>query len=260
MAELNGSPATAQDLERLALTNYGHFTSMRVDDGAVRGLSLHMERLVRDCNAVFGVQLDTERVLRFIRHATAQHTGVFTVRVTVFDPNLTLGNIGDPAQPQVLVTTRPGGPLSPAPLTVKSFAYSRDLPLVKHIGLFSQLQLRRVAKLSGFDDAVFVEPDGRISEGVTWNLGFVDHDGVVIWPDTPVLPGVTMQLLQSAHGDSATAPVTLSQLGEMRAAFATNVSVGVWTIKAIDAVHFPMDDPTLDLLRKIYAELPGEPL
>ena len=30
MAALNGLPATTQDLERLALTNYGHFTSMRV--------------------------------------------------------------------------------------------------------------------------------------------------------------------------------------------------------------------------------------
>jgi branched-subunit amino acid aminotransferase/4-amino-4-deoxychorismate lyase len=145
-------------------------------------------------------------------------------------------------------------------MTAKTFAFSRDLPLVKHIGLFSQLELRRKAQLSGFDDALFVEADGRISEGVTWNLGFVDRDGLVVWPDAPVLPGVTMQLLQDAHGDSATAPLTLSDLAKMRAAFATNVSVGVWTIKAIDDVQFAIDDPTLDLLQKVYAELPGEQL
>jgi branched-subunit amino acid aminotransferase/4-amino-4-deoxychorismate lyase len=260
MAELNGSPATPDDLERLALTNYGHFTSMRVEDGAVRGLSLHMSRLVRDCDAVFGVQLDTERVREYIRRAAGQQKGPFTIRVTVFDPNLTMGNVGDPPEPQVLVTMRSAGALSPEPLTAKTFPFSRDLAAVKHIGLFGQLRLRRAAQLSGFDDAIFVEADGRISEGVTWNLGFVDRDGQVVWPDAPVLPGVTMQLLQDAHGDSISAPVIHSQLADMRAAFATNVSIGVRTIKAIDDVQFPIDDPALDLLRKVYAELPGEPL
>jgi branched-subunit amino acid aminotransferase/4-amino-4-deoxychorismate lyase len=173
---------------------------------------------------------------------------------------MTLGNMGEPAEPQILVTTRAAGPLPPAPLTVKTFTFSRDLPLVKHIGLFGQLKLRREAQLSGFDDALFVEADGRISEGATWNLGFVDRDGVVVWPDTPVLPGVTMQLLKDAHGDSTTIPIEVSDLGQMRAAFATNVSVGVRTVKAIDDVQFAIDDPTLDLLRKVYAELPGEPL
>ena len=260
MAELNGSPATPDDLERLALTNYGHFTSMRVEDGTVRGLSLHMSRLVRDCDAVFGVRLDTERVREYIRRAGRERTGAFTIRVTVFDPNLTMGNVGDPPEPQVLVTMRSAGALSPEPLTAKTFPFSRDLAVVKHIGLFGQLRLRREAQLSGFDDAIFVEADGRISEGVTWNLGFVDRDGQVVWPDAPVLPGVTMQLLQDAHGDSISAPVTHSQLADMRAAFATNVSIGVRTIKAIDDVRFPVDDPALDLLRKVYAELPGEPL
>ena len=260
MAELNGSPATPDDLERLALTNYGHFTSMRVEDGTVRGLSLHMSRLVRDCDAVFGVQLDTERVREYIRRAAGQQKGLFTIRVTVFDPKLTMGNVGDPAEPQVLVTMRSAGALSPEPSTAKTFPFSRDLAAVKHIGLFGQLRLRREAQLSGFDDAIFVEADGRISEGVTWNLGFVDRDGQVVWPDAPVLPGVTMQLLQDAHGDSISAPVTHSQLADMRAAFATNVSIGVRTIKAIDDVRFPIDDPALELLRKVYAELPGEPL
>jgi branched-subunit amino acid aminotransferase/4-amino-4-deoxychorismate lyase len=111
MAELNGSPATLDTLERLALTNFGHFTSMRVEDGRVRGLSMHMSRLARDCNAIFGVQLDTERVLEYLRRAAHQQTEPYTIRVTVFDPHLTLGNIGDPAEPQVLVTTRNAGAL-----------------------------------------------------------------------------------------------------------------------------------------------------
>ena len=261
MGEINGSPATARDLERLGLTNYGHFTSMRVEeDGGVRGLSLHMARLSRDCKIVFGAELDTDRVLGYVRQAVNQHTGAFTVRVTIFDPDLTMGNISDPAEPQVLVTTRPAGQMLAPPLTAKTFNFSRDLPLVKHIGLFSQMQLRRAAQISGFDDAIFVEADGRVCEGATWNLGFIDCDGVVVWPDAPALPGVTMRLLQIAHADAVKIPVTRVMLSDMRAAFATNVSIGVRTIKAIDDVRFSTDDSTLDLMRKIYSELPSERL
>lgn len=258
MAELNGSPATAEQLERLALTNFGHFTSMRVEDGTVRGLSLHMFRLVRDCRAVFGVELDPLQALHYVRRAVGQAAGAFTIRLTVFDPALNMGNMGHVPKPEILVTRRPASPLSPPPFTAKTVTFTRDMPLVKHVGLFSQLKQRRDVQLAGFDDAIFVEPDGRLSEGVTWNLGFIGNDGRVIWPDAPVLPGVTMQLLQVAHSDMTTRPVHLADLTDMRAAFATNVSIGVRAISAIDHVHFSADDPTLNLLRKAYGELPGE--
>ena len=260
MAELNGSPATAADLERLALTNFGHFTSMRVEDGTVRGLSLHLTRLVRDCQAVFGVELDPLQVLGHVRRAVGQAAGAFTIRVTVFDPALNMGNISDVPKPHILVTRRPAVPLSPPPLTAKTVTFTRDMAVVKHVGLFSQLKHRRDVQLAGFDDAIFVEPDGRLSEGVTWNLGFVGRDGMVIWPDAPVLPGVTMQLLQAAHIDTTTRPVRMADLTGMRAAFATNVSIGVRAISAINDVQFCADDPTLSLLRKAYAEIPGERL
>ena len=53
--ELNGTPATLEQIRSLALTNYGHFTSMLVEDHQVRGLSLHMQRLARDCRQLYGV-------------------------------------------------------------------------------------------------------------------------------------------------------------------------------------------------------------
>jgi hypothetical protein len=37
MAELNGAPVTSDQLRALAMVNYGHFTSMRVDDQHIRG-------------------------------------------------------------------------------------------------------------------------------------------------------------------------------------------------------------------------------
>ncbi|WP_274910983.1 aminotransferase class IV family protein [Streptomyces sp. WZ-12] len=260
MIELNGRPVSLEELQTLALTNYGHFTSVRCDDGTVRGLTLHMERLVRDCRVVFGTDLDPELVLSYVRQATRERTGSFTVRVTVFDPALEVGHPGADAHPQILVTSRPTGAMPPPPLRARTFTFSRDTALVKHVGLFGQLKLRREAQAAGFDDAVFVETDERVSEGATWNLGFVDETGTVVWPDAPVLPGITMQLLQEAHEQTVTAPVTLKELPRMRAAFATNTSVGVRAINAIDATEFATNDPVLEKLRKVYSALPGEHL
>lgn len=260
MALLDGTPATASDLESLALTNYGHFTSMRVDDGTVRGLSLHLARLARDCQAVFNVDLDTSKVRDYIRTAISQQPRLVTVRVTIYDPSMTMGTVGRSPHPQVLVTTRPAGQLSPDPLTARTARFSRDTATVKHIGLFSQLRHRRQALASGADDVVFVEADGTISEGATWNLGFVDPDGQVVWPDAPVLAGTTMQLLQQAHTDWRCSTIALEHIGQMRAAFATNVSIGVRAVRTIDATRFDVEDPVLDVLRKTYAELPGEAL
>jgi branched-subunit amino acid aminotransferase/4-amino-4-deoxychorismate lyase len=150
---------------------------------------------------------------------------------------------------------------SPPPLTAKSFTFTRDSAAVKHIGLHSQLRIRRDAQLAGFDDAVFVEPDGRISEGGTWNLGFVDRDGTVIWPDAPVLPGTTMLLLQSLNTlKQITTPVRLADIPNMAAAFATNVTIGVRSVSAIDDVQFPQDHPVLAALRDAYIGIPGERL
>ncbi|MEV7058413.1 aminotransferase class IV family protein [Streptomyces microflavus] len=259
MAELNGNPVTLDELQSLALTNYGHFTSMRMEDGTIRGLSLHLDRLVRDCWIVFGVELDREQAQSYIRKATEGVTGAAGVRVTIFDPAIDMGRPSDAKAPHILVNLRPAGAMPPPPLAAKTFEFSRDSAAVKHIGLHSQLRVRREAQLAGFDDAVFVEPDGRISEGGTWNLGFVGQDGTVIWPDAPVLPGTTMLLLQGLESPKqVTAPVRLSDAPSMAAAFATNTSIGVRAVSALDDVHFPPNHPVLDALRDGYAAIPGD--
>ncbi|MGW1279605.1 aminotransferase class IV family protein [Streptomyces tsukubensis] len=258
MASLNDQPATADDLMPLALTSYGHFTSMRADsERRIRGLSLHLERLNRDSHAVFGVAVDPDRVRDLVRKALESRSEPCVVRVTHYDPTVNLGCPADAGRPQLLVTVRPAGQLPPAPLTAMSVPYERDVPLVKHCGLFGALHARRSAQLAGFDDALFVGADGRVSEGGTWNLAFIDADGTVIWPEAPVLPGVTMALLQEST-EYKVAPVTLAEAKEMSAAFATNTSIGVRALSAIDNTSLAVEHPVLTELRDIYLSVPGE--
>lgn len=258
MAELNGRPVTPDALLTLALANYGHFTSMRVDNQRVRGLGLHMERLVRDCRAVMGAELDPERVLGYVRQAAGDLTGSFVVRVTIFDPAVTLGRPDKADNPHILVTVRPAADLPMPPLRVKSVRYERDVPTVKHAGLFGALYARRTAILDGADDALFIGPEDHVSEGGTWNVGFIGEDDVV-WPKADVLPGVTMALLQQS-GHHLTAPVTLAEAQGMQAAFATNTTIGVRALSSIDDVPMATEHPLLTQLRDSYLAIPGERL
>ncbi|MBT2406557.1 MULTISPECIES: aminotransferase class IV [unclassified Streptomyces] len=258
MATLNGSAASPEALQALALTNYGHFTTMVVEDGGVRGLALHLARLVGDCRAVFGAELDPEWVRECVRREAAGHTGAVTVRVTVFDPELNLAAPERAARPGVLVTTRPApGTGHPLPaLRVRRLRFERESPSVKHVSLFGQLRMRREARLAGFDDVLFVGADGLVSEGCTWNIGFVDEAGTVVWPQADVLPGTTMRLLRAGREGQVTAPMTDGRLRSMRAAFATNTSIGVRPVAAVDDVAFRVDDPVIGALRETYAAVP----
>ncbi|MEV6598825.1 aminotransferase class IV family protein [Actinoplanes sp. NPDC051346] len=248
MAELNGRPVSLDELQTLALTNYGHFTSFRIDDGRVRGLPLHLERLNRDCQALFGVSLDAGHLRDLVRSA-APKQGAATIRVTVFDPTTDLGRPASARDPHVLVTHRQAAALPLSPLSVQTCTFLRDTPQVKSVGLFGTLRQRRLAQLNGFDDALFADATGLISEGGTWNVGFIDGTQI-IWPDAPCLPGVTMRLL---HDPShRVLPVRLEDLNSMEGAFATNAAIGVRAITRINNVTLPEHSPALDILRKEY--------
>ncbi|MFJ4800129.1 aminotransferase class IV [Streptomyces murinus] len=260
MATLNQKPATVDDLLPLALTSYAHFTSMRVgEDGRIRGLSMHLARLVRDSKIVFGADLDTGAVRDQVRQALDGRSTPCTVRVTIYDPTVSLAHPADADQPGILITIRPAGALPPPPLRAKSIPYERDLPEVKHCGLFGALNARATAERAGFDDALFVGRNGLLSEGGTWNVGFIDRDGEVVWPHAPVLPGVTMALLKERVDHRVTA-VTLAQAKQMPVAFATNTSVGVRVLSCIDDTDLSVEHPVLSTLRDTYLSIQGEEL
>jgi branched-subunit amino acid aminotransferase/4-amino-4-deoxychorismate lyase len=257
---LDGRPVTVEELAALALGNYGHFTSMLVTDGRVRGLSLHLERLVADCARLFDHDLDADRIRDLIRRVELPPTSV--VRVTVYQPDLDLPRPAAAAAPRVLVTTRAAASHPVPPLRVRSQVYQRDLAQVKHVGLFASLTHRAAAQRSGADDVLFVDATSAISEGATWNVGLIDGDDRLVWPVADCLPGVTQRLLDGAWRRSGRAAVQrrvhLADRRDLRAAFATNAAVGVRPVSEIDGTAYPADHPMLSALSALYAAVPAE--
>ena len=259
--EINGKPAVVADLRRLAATNYGHFTAMRVVDGKVRGLQFHLDRLKRSTLELFGSELDVAFVRECLRHAIADGVGTLSVRVSIFslayDRERPAASVGA----DVLVMVNAATSVSDAPLRVKSFRYERESPHMKHVGTFPLFQHRRLAQQAGDDDALFVDRNGCVSEGSVWNVGFFDGDSVV-WPDARQLEGVSKQVLQAGMAQrgvrSRTQSIPLQAVGDYRAAFFTNSSQPVRAIARIDNIQFAIDAEFLATLAACYDSVPDE--
>jgi branched-subunit amino acid aminotransferase/4-amino-4-deoxychorismate lyase len=143
-------------------------------------------------------------------------------------------------------------------LRLQSAPHCRELPEVKHVGLFGALRWRRVAQRNGFDDALFTDAGAAISEAATSNIGFVDGERIV-WPEADCLAGVTMRLINKARqADATTTPVTISDLAGVDAVFATNAVVGVRSVSAVDGIQWSDEHPVLDILRRQYAGIRPE--
>ncbi|QYF87532.1 aminotransferase class IV [Brevundimonas sp. PAMC22021] len=264
MAEIliDGAPALADDLAYLALVNYGAYTSFAVEGGAVRGLDLHLDRLARSAEALFGQAPDEEELRRLMRRAVEGRTAAW-LRVSLFSPEVWPRSPSWSGRPRVLtMTADPVAPLAASVrLTVQP--YEREAPELKHTAIFGLIRARRAARVAGFDDALFTDAAGRISEGSLWNVGFISGDRIV-WPQAAMLCGVTQALiergLQSAGLPCETRPIAAQDIAGFDAAFLCNSATPVCPIAAIDGKRFDADPLLMDPIRACWTAQPPQPI
>jgi branched-subunit amino acid aminotransferase/4-amino-4-deoxychorismate lyase len=227
--ELEGRRVSAEALWPV-VSGFGHFTAMQVRGRRTRGLALHLDRLEAANKELFGAGLDRERVRELIRHALDDVEDA-SVRVYVHE--------SDP-EPAVVVTVREPGVVA-TPQRLQSVRYQRPDAHLKHLatgqGYYSRLAHRR-----GFDDALLTADDGTISETAIANIGFFDGSGVV-WPNAPLLRGITMQLLEQTlpalEVPSREARIRLGDIGSFDGAFLGNAR-GIAAVSRIDDVELPI--------------------
>jgi branched-subunit amino acid aminotransferase/4-amino-4-deoxychorismate lyase len=251
MIEWDGEELTPAELTPLmasAAANYGVYTALGVStEGRVRGLDQHLARLTRDAAELFGRSPDPDLVRASLRRVASSCARPAMLRATVFGPGLHL-----------LVTPRPPSPLPTGGLRVRTVPWVRDLPRVKHIGLFAASLQRARAQAEGYDDALFVTPGGLVAEGPTWNIAVAFGDELV-WPDDDCLPGTTRALLRAAV-PSTSRPVPVTALRTASAVLATSAGIGVRPVTEIDGRPVPGDPELTASLRKAYETLPGDQL
>jgi branched-subunit amino acid aminotransferase/4-amino-4-deoxychorismate lyase len=252
--ELNGDPL-GPDAAIAGMTSYGHFTAMQVRDGRVRGLSHHLDRLTTSTRLLFGADLDVELVRSYVRKAIGDEPAL-SVRVMVVTRSL-----AEPMTPEILVRVLPPHPAEPAPLRLGTVPYERDLPHVKHLGTFGLIYHARQAEHAGYDDALFVDRAGRISEASVWNAGFLAGD-TVVWPAAAVLPGITMLVQQEALKrlgvPQETREVRPADLPGYDAMFVTNSETPGRPVASVDDFVLPPADRAVELLAEAYETVPWD--
>ena len=252
--EIDGQDATVEQLRAASVAHYGHFTAMQVRDRRVRGLDLHLARLDAANREVFGAGLDTARVRQRVRHALGDTGRDASVRVSVYET---------PDGTAVMVTVRPPAAEPSTPWRLRTVPYQRPVAHIKHLADFGQSYFRRLALSKQFDEALLTGPGGVICEGSITNIAFADGAGGIVWPDAPVLAGVTMQILQRAlpayRVSSRRAPVHLADLGSFTGAFVTN-SHGIAAVGQIDDLILPVDDALTRTLTQAYESASWDPI
>lgn len=192
---LNGMPVTTDDMVPLAFSGFAHFTALQVRDRKVRGLDLHLTRLREASIELFGMAQPDEQVLRNIRLAIANGPADQSLTVTVYSPEGEFTSKSMEVEPAILVRTGlpSDGPSGPVRLGVVE--HERFLPTIKHVGEGAKTYYLHRAVEQGFDDAVFTDRHGRLSEATIWNLVFWDGR-TVIWPKAEILKGTMMGIVQ----------------------------------------------------------------
>lgn len=257
---IDGVPATLADLTHVALVNYGAYTSFRVEDGGAPGLDLHLQRLEASALELFGETVGEAR-LRDLMRVAVRGRGECWLRVSLFAPEMSPRTPGWTGRPRVMTAVFPPPPPLAESVRLQTRAHAREAPHLKHVATFGLIRARRAARADGFDDALFVDGAGRVSEGSLWNIGFLRGEQVV-WPQAPMLAGVAQALLQrgleAAGRPVVTEPVHRDDLARFDAAFICNSATPACAVASIDGHGFRR--PPLEVLEAAWASQPCQPI
>ncbi|MFJ2957887.1 aminotransferase class IV [Streptomyces sp. NPDC087270] len=260
--EIDGAVPTTAQLHRVAVVNYGHFTSMQVRGNRVRGWELHLRRLDEASREMFGASPGAERVGGLLRHALAGAPHEVSARIAVFARGGDVSVPTDTPDLGVMVSlTDPVPETRLPPWRVRAMPYLRDAPHLKHTATMGLSRTRRAARAEGFDDALFTGPDRLVLEGSIWNLGLWDGE-TVTWPQGPKLPGITEQLLTAGldrvGAPTRTRPVRVDELAGFQAAFACYSWCPSQPLAAVDDIAFVNPPAAYALLDEAWAAVPWE--
>lgn len=260
VALIDGRPASITDLSRLSFAGYAHFTVMQVRQGRVRGLDLHLERLRRASLELFGHAHEEENVRRFLRAAIGENAPDLSLTATAYPSTGEFTDAATRSMPSILIRTSPpsSGPKGPFALAV--IEHERFLPHIKHTGEAAKTFYLRRATEGGFEDFVFADSKGRLSEGSIWNLAFWDGQAV-IWPRAEMLAGTTQGIvrrqLERQGAPQRMEPVTVTDLHNMKGAVIMNSWTPAIAVNRIGDVHMPEAPAFHELLHDAFNSEPA---
>ena len=245
------------------LFGYGAYTTLRLPI-ADEWLDAHLNRLAHDARSL-GLDWRYSHTLlkKEIRGLYQPEEPV--IRLSAFAD---VDGYGDfySAQPipcRLLISTRSAPMPSVSGLSLQSADYGRPLPAIKTGPMADLILLKRQARAAGFDDVLFINRQGCISEASTANV-FLIRDGALHTPDPQrdgCLPGITrLQVLQAASQAGVATetgqPLPLVLAKQAEGAFLCNAAQGIIPVRRIDDTPLPWPPSAQTVLKAMQENLP----
>jgi branched-subunit amino acid aminotransferase/4-amino-4-deoxychorismate lyase len=248
-----------------ALHPYGCFTTFLVEEGGVLSWDRHLARLRDGAQQMWGEEIDPAVITSALQqHFGSDHTGVWSVRVSLYPalfdhlaPETAHGH-------RVLVSSRPAAPPNQAvsELHVRTAQFRRDHPELKSTGLTAQLRIRREVRLAGGDDALFLDGDD-VLEGASWSV-IALANGRARSPVDGILESTTlsnvMKVLRALGWLTVRGPLTVKDVEAAELVLAVNVNQPIRPITRINEHNVASDRALIAEIVHGYALLERSPL
>ncbi|MEW5763307.1 MAG: aminotransferase class IV [Bacillota bacterium] len=268
---LNGAFVAAEEarvsvFDRGFLLGYGAFETMRAYRGRVFRLAQHLERLNRTC-AALGIPFTADAArLKPTIGALLARNGLADARVRL---TVTAGPEEErlPYNPTILLAAFPLRDSTAVPAWrayLWQGAVSSQDPLRAHktTSYLEKVLARREAERNGFDEALFVNEKGNVTEGAATNI-FCVRAGRLLTPPTAegLLPGITRavvaELAERTGIPFLEQPLTPGDIVRSDEAFLSNSVVEIVPLVAVGyiPVGTGTPGPLTARLRVSYREL-----
>ncbi len=252
----NSGPSPLKELPHALLLGYSVYTSF-LGDIQPKWLQCHIHRLTQHAN-ILGLPMPdggetlSQTIQKCLKPEKAYRLTLAPV-VHGF-PEL----LGAPENTLLILSERAFVPASTRPLRLKTVIQSRPLAQIKHGSLLEMITQRKATLNEGFDDLLWVNPNGTISEASTSNIFFV-HGETLFTPDPErdaCLAGITRkQILSHLAGVGiiySDNPIRYQELSSMEGAFLSNAIAGIQPVSQIDEwtfSHSPRVQRVIDQLK-----------
>ncbi|OGR30138.1 MAG: hypothetical protein A2139_04130 [Desulfobacca sp. RBG_16_60_12] len=245
----------------------GLFETLRADDGRVRFLAEHLERLGASARAFrihFPENLPWQE--RLAQLLTVNGLGRGPARVKILLSRGEAPGLGLPEEcrPTLVIYAQSYTPPLPEdyatgwPVVVFPEGRATFVGRHKSLNYLFYLAARQYALDRGAKEALILEADGLVSEGAATSLVYL-HRGRYYTPaSASALPGVTITVLGrglAARGLTLkTCPTTVARLQEAHGLWLANSLMGLMPVAAIDGTPMPLS-PATAFLQEVLADM-----
>jgi len=248
MIFFNGQPSQTSELSDAVLLGDGVFETLRSYEGRLFALDSHLERLELGLVDLVGTPIPWYRREKIIdgieRILSRAELSSGALRISIYsDGNWVLSHKEYlPPTKGLACTVIKGGHER---LGYKSSSYS------------ARLRARRYAEQKGFDDVIFIQESGEVSELSTSNLIALDN-GSWVTPrlEGGALPGVTRKTLIDNFGVKE-GKLDLTSLLEAESLGAISSLREIQSIKAIDGKDTPSSNRFRELQESFHSWILG---